>query len=136
MNMKRVSAVVAIGLLTTSCSSRVRAPSAGAQGTAGIGWVIMVGTVGRSRSGIRVPVGSAQRVRVTGQSARRAGVQPGVLLFLPHDERDEYTGSIQIGFFEGASPHEIKPNITVKSGGPVANTSVLGIVSRCAVRVS
>ena len=38
-------------------------------------------------------------------------------------------GTVHIGFFEGAAPHEVKPNVTVKPGGPVARSSVAGIVS-------
>lgn len=49
--------------------------------------------------------------------------------FLPAATDTKYGGSIQIGFFEGARPHEVAPDVTVKRGGPIANTSVLGIIS-------
>jgi hypothetical protein len=40
-----------------------------------------------------------------------------------------YTGTIQIGFFEGQKPHELKPKVIVKGGERATNASVSGIVS-------
>ena len=39
----------------------------------------------------------------------------------------KYTGTIQIGFF--TSPHELRPNVTVKPRAQPGNQSVAGIVS-------
>ena len=42
----------------------------------------------------------------------------------------KYTGSIQIGFFDGSpASHVLRPNVTVKPRESVGNQSVVGIVS-------
>jgi len=116
-------------LLTTSCGTRVPVPSGGAAGTPRLGWVIMVGD--RDNPDREFVCQSEPRTPCV-MPASRADSQAFTdvhFYFHPASNDTTYSGKIQLGFFEGATPHELTPKVTVKRGESRANTSVVGIVS-------
>jgi hypothetical protein len=129
MSAKSVSALVATCLLVTSCGARVRAPSGGVQGAPRVGWVIMAGTRDDPDQEFVCQSDPRSECAMPASQPNSQAFSRAYFYFFPTMNDTTYAGTIQIGFFEGTAPHEIKPNITVKRGGPVANTSVLGIVS-------
>ena len=125
----KLFAAIAIVLLTSACDKRVPVPAGATRGTPHVGWVIMSGDAD-----------NPDREFVCQSDPRTDCVLPASrpdnqaftdvhLYFHPASAETKYVGTVQIGFFEGAAPHEVKPNVTVKPGGPVARSSVAGIVS-------
>ena len=103
------------------------------EGTAGapqVGWVIMSGDSenpdhdfvcqSNPRADCVLPVSKAD-------SRTNAAVY---FYYHPAAVEMRYTGTIQLGFFEGASSsHQLRPDFTVKPNDSPANQSVVGIVS-------
>jgi hypothetical protein len=124
-----VSAVVST-LVFAGCGPQRPQPIAGAAGAPQVGWVIMSGDAdnpnhdfvcqSNPRSECVVPV---SRVDAKTYSAVYFYYHPAAV-------ETRYTGTIQIGFFEGASAsHQLRPDFTVKPKDSPAGHSVDGIVS-------
>ena len=121
-----VSAVILI-VIAPGCARRVPERAGGPKDSPHVGWVIMSGDSDNSdrdfvcqsnpRSECVVPVDRPD-----------ARVLSHVHLYYHSASAEtKYTGSVRIGFFDGA--HEIKPNITVKPGDSPGNQSVSNFVS-------
>jgi hypothetical protein len=121
-----VTAFVLI-VIATGCAQRVPKPAGGPKDSPHVGWVIMSGDADNSdrdfvcqsnpRSECVVPVDRPD-----------ARVLSHVHLYYHSASAEtKYTGSVRIGFFDGA--HEIKPNLTVKPGDSPGNQSVSNFVS-------
>ena len=129
MGAKMFLAVVGILLLTTGCERRVHAPPTGPPGTPRVGWVIMVGD--RDNPDREFVCQSDPRSECMMPASRPNDQAFTAVYFYFHSATTDtrYTGTIQIGFLEGSTPYEVKPNVTVKRGASAAASSISGIVS-------
>ena len=129
MDAKTLLALAAIVFLAAACDKRVPVPSGATPGAPHVGWVIMTGDSD-----------NPDREFVCQSDPRTDCVMPASrpdnqafsdvhLYFHPAATETKYVGTVGIGFFEGSTPHEVKPNVTVKPGAAVARSSVAGIVS-------
>ena len=126
MGAKTFCAVTGI-LLLTGCEKRVPVPTGGSPGTPHVGWVIMVGD--RENADREFVCQSDPRTDCVVPASQADNQTFTHVHFYFHSGTTDtkYTGTIQIGFL--MSPHEVKPNMTVKGGEPAGNSSVSGIVS-------
>jgi len=126
MRVVIVSAVILI-VIAPGCARRVPERAGGPKDSPHVGWVIMSGDADNSdrdfvcqsnpRSECVVPVDRPD-----------ARVLSHVHLYYHSASAEtKYTGSVRIGFFDGA--HELKPNMTVKPGDSPGNHSVSSFVS-------
>src|SRR4051794_27860388 len=118
-----------LAVTAAACETRVPVPAGGPAGAPRVGWVIMVGD--RDNPDREFVCQSDPRTDCVipasrGDSQAFSDVH---FYFHPAATDTKYSGKIQVGFFEGATPHELTPNVTVKRGDSRANTSVVGIVS-------
>jgi len=129
MVAKTFLAVIGILLLQTGCGMRVPAPSGGPPGAPRVGWVIMAGD--RDNPDRDFVCQSNPRTACVMPASRPDNQTFTDVHFYFHSATADtkYTGTIQIGFMEGSTPHEVTSNVTVKRGDSPANTSVSGIVS-------
>jgi hypothetical protein len=121
--------VIGILLLQTGCAMRVPVPSGGPPGTPRVGWVIMAGD--RDNPDREFVCQSNPRTECVMAASRPDNQIFSAVHFYFHSATADtkYTGTIQIEFFEGATPHEVVSNVMVKGGGSPGNTSVSGIVT-------
>lgn len=129
MRQMRIVLTVTLTLATFGCADHARPRSAGPAGTPQVGWVIMSGD--RDNPDQDFVCQSLPRSEcVVPMSRAGAQVFSHVHIYYhPAATETKYTGSIQIGFFEGTGEHEFRPDVTVKPGGPAGNQSVVGIVT-------
>jgi hypothetical protein len=129
VNANRLLPLLGLVLVTSGCEKRVPVPSGATRGTPHVGWVIMVGD--RDNPDREFVCQSDPRTDCVLPASRpdNQAFTDVHLYFHPASKETRYAGTVQIGFFEGATPHELKPNVTVKPGAPVARSSVAGIVS-------
>jgi hypothetical protein len=122
-------AVIGILFLQAGCMMRVPAPSGGPPGTPRVGWVIMAGD--RDNPDREFVCQSNPRTACVMFASRPDSQTFSAVHFYFHSAATDtkYTGTIQIEFFEGSTPHEVTSDVTVKGRGSPANTSVSGIVS-------
>jgi hypothetical protein len=128
MRVKTFCAVTGMVLLT-GCEKRLPVPSGGSPGIPHVGWVIMVGD--RENPDREFVCQSDPRtdcVMPPSQPDNQAFTNTHFYLHSGTTDT-KYTGTIEIGFFEGSRPHVVKLNTTVKGGAPAGNSSVSGIVS-------
>jgi hypothetical protein len=117
-------------LVAAACGKRVPEPTGVAPGTPHISWVIMTGD--RDSPDREFVCQSDPKNDCVVDATRPDDQRFSDVHFYYHGAGAEtkYTGSIQIGFFEGAAEsHVVQPNITVKKNEEIANQSILGIVS-------
>ena len=114
-------------VIATGCARRIPERAGGPGDTPHVGWVIMSGDAdnpdrdfvcqSNPRSDCVVPVDRPD-----------ARVLSHVHFYYhPAATETKYTGSIRLGFLNGAS--QINPNVTVKPGGSPGNQSVSNFVS-------
>jgi hypothetical protein len=115
---------------TTACAKGVHKPAGVAPGTPYVSWIIMSGDrdnpdqefvcQSEPRNDCVVPVSKPDSQVFSDVHVYYHGV--GV--------ETKYSGSIQIGIFQGATgSHNVQSNITVQKGESIANQSVSGIVT-------
>jgi hypothetical protein len=130
MRRHRLLVLSCVLLLTMSCGARVRVPAGGTGAMPRIGWVIMVGTRDDPDQDFVCQSDPRTECVMPASQPDSQAFSRAYFYFFPAAANDtKFAGTIQIGFFEGAIPHEMTPNLTVKRTGPPGQTSVLGIVS-------
>jgi hypothetical protein len=127
-----VSAAVAVAscLVVASCGPQRPQPVASAAGAPQAGWVIMNGDAENPNHDFVCQ--SNPRTECVVPVSRADAKTYAAVYFYYHPAAVEtrYTGTIQIGFFEGASAsHQLRPDFTVKSKDSPASHSIDGIVS-------
>lgn len=130
MTTKTCLAVLGTMLLATACGKRVPGPPAGAvSGMPRIGWVIMTGDRDNPDQDFVCQSEPRTDCVMPASGPGRQVFTDVHFYFHPAATDTKYTGKIQIGFVEGSAPYELTPNMTVKRGDSLGNTSVIGIVS-------
>jgi len=113
-----------------ACGAKIPTASGVAPGTPYVSWIIMHGD--RDNPDREFACQSDARAScVVPVSRADAQVFSHVYLYY-HGAGVEtkYTGSVQIGFFQGAAEsHDMKTNVTVKKSESITNQSVTGIVT-------
>jgi hypothetical protein len=121
-----VSAVMLI-VIAPGCARRIPERAGGHEDSPHVGWVIMSGDSDNSDRDF-VCQSNPRGECVVPVDRPEARVLSHVHLYYHSASAEtKYTGSVWIGFFDGA--HEIKPNITVKPGDSPGNQSVSSFVS-------
>jgi hypothetical protein len=122
--------LVAIAVATCACAKRIPAAAGVAPGTPYVSWIIMHGD--RDNPDREFACQSDRRDEcVVPASSPDAQVFSDVHVYY-HGAGSEtkYTGSFQIGFFQGAAnSRDMKTSITVGQDESIANQSVTGIVT-------
>lgn len=130
------STKLAVGLVAAAvtaamfgCADHAVPKAAGPPGKPRVGWVIMSGD--RDNPDRDFVCQSLPRSECTVPVTRPdARVFAHVHLYYhPAATETKYAGSVHIGFFEGAGPHQFRPDLTVKHGEAPGNQSVVGIVA-------
>jgi len=126
MRVVIVSAVILI-VIAPGCARRVPERAGGPKASPHVGWAILSGDAENSDRDV-VCQSHARSECVVPADRPDARVLSHVHLYY-HSASVEtkYTGSVRIGFFDGA--HELKPNMTVKAGVSPGNHSVSNFVS-------
>lgn len=122
-----IVAVCVLIVVAAGCARRIPEPVGGRTGSPHVGWVIMSGDSDNSDRDFVCQSNPRSEcvIPVDGPDAR---VLSHVHLYYhPAAAETKYAGSILLGFF--SSPHEIKPNLTVKPGDSPGNQSVASFVS-------
>jgi len=126
----RKLAIPALALTAASCGAKIPTSAGVAPGTPYVSWIIMHGD--RDNPDREYACQSDTRAScVVPVSRADAQVFSHVYLYY-HGAGAEtkYTGSVQIGFFQGAAEsHDMKTNVTVKKSESITNQSVTGIVT-------
>jgi hypothetical protein len=134
--MRKHSMLVAAmaAVLTSACAKRGPEPAGIAPGTPHVGWVIMSGD-GDNPDREFVCQSNPLNDCVVPASRPDAQVFSHVhFYYRGAGGETKYSGSINVGFFQGSrESHELQANITVQ-GTSIANQSVIGIVSSTAGR--
>jgi hypothetical protein len=127
MGAKMFCALVGVLCLVPGCEKRVPVPAGGPPETPRVGWVIMMGD--RDNPNREFVCQSDPRTDCVIPASQPDNQTFTDTHFYFHSGAidTKYTGTIQIGFL--TSPHELKPNLTVKAGGSAANATVSGIAS-------
>jgi hypothetical protein len=127
MSAKTFLSVIGMLLVATACERRVPVPS-GPAGTPRVGWVIMVGD--RDNPDREFVCQSDPRTDcvIAATQSDSQTLTDVHFYFHPGTSDTTYAGTIQIAFIAGATPHELKPNLTVKRGAAAGRSSVSGIV--------
>ena len=127
--MKSAFVATAIAATTSGCAGRQPPRPAGPPGTPRVGWVIMSGD--RDTPDHDFVCQSVQQSECV-MSMSRADAQVFAHVYVyyhPAATETRYTGSVEIGFFEGAGgANTVHPALSVKPGGSPGNQSVVGIV--------
>ena len=125
----RSALVVTAIAATCGCAGHQAPRPAGPPGTPRLGWVIMRGD--RDTPDHDFVCQSVQQSEcVVPMSRADAQVFAHVYVYYhPAATETKYTGSVQIGFFEGTGgANTVRPDLRVKPGGSPGNQSVVGIV--------
>ena len=130
--MRKHSIIVATiaAVFTSTCAKRVPEPAGVAPGTPYISWIIMSGD--RDNPDQEFVCQSDPRNDCLVPVSRPDAQVFSDVHFYYHGAGAEtkYTGSINIGFFQGSrESHEIQANTIVKKTERIMNSSVTGIVS-------
>ena len=126
----RAVLVVGLSLALAGCGPQRPRPLAGAAGAPQVGWVIMSGDAENPNHDF-VCQSNPRSDCVVPASRADAKTNAAVYFYYhPAAVETRYTGTIQIGFLEGASSsHQLRPDFTVKPKDSPGNQSVVGIVS-------
>ena len=122
--------VTIAAVCSSTCARRVPQPTAVAPGTPQVSWVIMSGD--RDNPDQEFVCQSNPRTECIVPASRPdAQVFSDVHFYYRGAGADtKYTGSIEIGFFQGTSAtNTVQVNISVKATESISNQSVTGIVS-------
>src|SRR5436309_13335793 len=116
--------------LAAACGAKVAMASGVAPGTPYVSWIIMHGD--RDNPDREFACQSDARASCV-MPVSRADAQVFSHVYLYYHgagAETKYTGSVQIGFFQGAAEsHDMKTNVTVKKSESITNQSVTGIVT-------
>ena len=130
MRQRMRSAFVAMAIAAAcGCGARQPPKPAGPPGVPRVGWVIMSGD--RDTPDHDFVCQSVQQSEcVVPMSRADAQVFAHVYVYYhPAATPTRYTGSVQVGFFEGAGgANTVHPDLSVAPGGSPGNQSVVGIV--------
>jgi hypothetical protein len=124
------AAGVASSLAFAGCGPQRPQPVVSATGAPQVGWVVMSG--GAENPNHDFVCQSNPRSECVLPASRADEKTYAAVYFYYHSAAVDtrYTGTIQIGFFEGASAsHQLRPDFTVKAKDSPASHSVDGIVS-------
>lgn len=129
MRLRAFAVALVAGLACVSCASHVPSPS-GPPGVPRVGWVLMHGD--RDNPDREYACQSTDAADCVVPASRPdASVFTALYVYYhPTPAETKYTGTIQIGFFSGDQPHELRPNVTVKANGPPGNQSVTAVASQ------
>jgi hypothetical protein len=130
--MRRFSMIAATvaAVLSSTCAKRVPEPAGVAPGTPHISWIIMSGD--RDTPDGEFVCQSEPRNDCVVPASRPDAQVFSDVHFYYHGAGGEtkYTGSIDVGFFQGApASHQIEANTTVRKTESIMNQSVIGIVT-------
>ena len=127
-----LSAVVVLGsfFVFAGCGARAPRPITGTPGAPQVGWVIMSGDAENPNHDF-VCQSNPRSECVMPVSRADAKTHSAVYFYYhPAAVETRYAGTIQIGFFEGASSsHQMRPDFAVKAKDSAASHSITGIVT-------
>jgi len=114
-------------VIATGCARRIPEPVGGHTDSPHLGWVIMSGDADNADRDFVCQSNPPSECVIPVDRPNARVLSHVHFYYHAAATETKYTGSIGIGFFDGA--HEINPNITVKRGEPPGNQSVSDFVS-------
>jgi hypothetical protein len=130
MRTCRVTVVILIVALTSTCSKRVPEPAGGPPGTPHVSWVLMYGD--RDNADREFSCQSDPHTDCVLPAGKPDAQVFSDIHFYFHGAGAEtrYEGTINIGYLQGApETHTSRTNITVQKSGSITNSSTTGIVT-------
>jgi hypothetical protein len=129
----RTLTIPAIALAAASCGAKIPTASGVAPGTPYVSWIIMHGDRDNPDREFACQSDARDSCVVPASRADEQVFSHVYLYYHGAGVETKYTGSVQIGFFQGAAEsHDLKTNVTVKKSEPITNQSVTGIVTSTA----
>ena len=119
----------AVGLLTTTCATRVPRPGNATPGTPNVTWVLMYGD--RDNPDQEFACQSAPRTDCVLPASRADAESFSDIHFYYHGAggRTHYEGTRSIGFFRATGSLTSRIDVTVEKNQSITNQSVSGIVT-------
>jgi hypothetical protein len=130
MRTYRVTVVILVVALTSTCAKGVPKPAGVPQGTPHISWVLMYGD--RDNADREFACQSDPRTECVLPASKPDAQVFSDIHFYFHGAGAEtrYEGTITIGYLQGApETHTSRTNITVQKNGSITNSSTTGIVT-------
>ena len=122
--------LAAVGLSTGACAKRVPEPTGLAKGTPHVSWVIMAGTRDVPDRDFVCQSDPRSECELPASQADKPVFSDVHIYYHGAGAETKYTGTIQIGFFEGSpDAHRLPTTVTVKKEESITNQSVTDIVT-------
>jgi hypothetical protein len=129
MRVRLFILAAAVGLLTTTCATRVPRPANVTPGMPNVTWVLMYGD--RDNPDQEFACQSSPRTDCILPASRADAQSFSDIHFYYHGTggRTHYEGTRNIGFFQVSAPFTSRIDVTVEKNQSITNQSVSGIVT-------